>query len=49
MACIDWILMWITYMSRELLHVEHNVENKIKDGYHMSEINYFKALLLCKM
>jgi hypothetical protein len=30
-------------------HVEHNDENKILNGYHMSEINYFKVLLLCKM
>jgi hypothetical protein len=29
--------------------VEYNDENKILNGYHMSEINYFKVLLLCKM
>jgi hypothetical protein len=30
-------------------HIEHSSENKILNGYHMSEINYFKVLLLCEM
>jgi hypothetical protein len=30
-------------------YVEYNGENRILNGYHMSEINYFKVLLLCKM
>jgi hypothetical protein len=29
--------------------VEYNVESGILNRYHMSEINYFKILLLCKM
>jgi hypothetical protein len=29
--------------------VEHNGENRILNGYHMSERNYFKVLLLCEM
>jgi hypothetical protein len=29
--------------------IEHNSENGILNGYHMSEINHFKVLLLCKM
>jgi hypothetical protein len=29
--------------------VEHNGEKGILNGYHMSEINHFKVLLLCKI
>jgi hypothetical protein len=29
--------------------VEHNDKNEILNGYHMSEINHFKVLLLCKI
>jgi hypothetical protein len=29
--------------------VEHNCENRILNRYHISEINYFKVLLLCEM
>jgi hypothetical protein len=29
--------------------VEHNRENRILNRYHMSEINYFKVLLLCEI
>jgi hypothetical protein len=29
--------------------VEHNGENGFLNGYHMSVINHFKVLLLCKM
>jgi hypothetical protein len=29
--------------------LEYNGENRILNGYHMSEINHFKILLLCKI
>jgi hypothetical protein len=29
--------------------VGHNCENRILNGYHMSEIIHFKFLLLCEM
>jgi hypothetical protein len=42
-----------TYASEILFcsshRVEHNGENEILYGYHMSEINHFKVLLLCEM
>jgi hypothetical protein len=34
------------YLSRR---IEHKGKNRILNGYHMIEINYFKILLLCKM
>jgi hypothetical protein len=30
-------------------HIKHNGENRILNKYHMSEVNYFKILLLCEM
>jgi hypothetical protein len=27
----------------------YTCENRIKNGYHMSEINYFKVFVLCKI
>jgi hypothetical protein len=30
-------------------YIEYNGENRILNGYHMSEINNFKVLLLFKM
>jgi hypothetical protein len=41
------------YASEILFYLSHRIEhkgkNRILNGYHMIEINYFKILLLCKM
>jgi hypothetical protein len=31
------------------IYVEHNGEKEILNGYHMSETNYFKVMLLYRM
>jgi hypothetical protein len=47
------IFIFKTYGSEIYLYsshrVEHNDKNIILNRYHMSEINHFKDLLLCKM
>jgi hypothetical protein len=45
-ACVNWLLMYHTCMCRELhfylsCRVDYNGKNRILNGYHMSEINYF--------
>jgi hypothetical protein len=30
-------------------HIEHNGENRFLNGNYMSQINYFKVLLLCEI
>jgi hypothetical protein len=47
-----WVnLIFLKYMQVRcsFIHVEHNSEYGILNEYHMSELNHFNVLLLCKM